>query len=331
VPTFCRHGRFLARCPICTRQAPGAGAPARRRDDGRAAASAGVRPGERSRDAPSAAGRRGRPTPAGVVVTRMARAPEDGYSSALVPGLRASADARRLAAEIAFAGARLELMAHDPPGLYAEATLADDEEEALWLLLLVTYLGPGEHGDPFAEIAAARTTWGSGENPDPDDVALGPRHAHEPGHGARSLTAYRAWALAAGSQSAALAGEATWSPQRRFARAFERLAVDGLGRDARFELLTAAGALGLLRAEADSLALGGRTPVVAAARRLFGIADVPLLERRARELSDACGVPPAALDLALWNWGDPARRATFGAADALGDPGPALAALRLPR
>ncbi len=65
--------------------------------------------------------------------------------------------------------------------------------------------------------------------------------AHDPARGARHVDAYRAWATRAGSQAAAFAGEAAWSPERRFARAFERLALPGLHRDARFELLVSLG------------------------------------------------------------------------------------------
>jgi len=50
-----------------------------------------------------------------------------------------------------------------------------------------------------------------------------------------------------------------------------------------------------------------------AARRVFGIADRFLLERRAAELADACGVPIEALDLALANFGRPDGRVTQGA------------------
>ncbi len=327
VPTFCRHGRFVERCPICTRQgpaggraAPGGGSPA----PGRRRAGASEATSARARGSgPARVGARG------VRVTRLARAADDGYRHDLVPGLRAAADARRLAGEIAFADARLRLMAADPPGLYAEAAGAGDVEEGLWLLFLVTYLGPLEGPEPFAAIAAARTAWASGERPDPDVVALGPRSAHEPGRGARSLDAWRARAVAAGSQVAALGGEPGWGPERRFALAFERAGVDGVGRDARMELLIAAGALRLLDVAPDAQHLGSRTPVVAAARRLFAIAEVPLLERRARELATACGVPLAALDLALWNWGEPERRATLAAAaaEASADPARALRAL----
>jgi len=264
------------------------------------------------------------------VVRRLARSPDDGYGHELVPGLRSSLDADRLAREIAFAAARLSLMGSSPPGLYRDALRSADSEEGLWLLLLTTYLGPLEGERPFRAVSEARTSWASGACPDPDGVETGPRNGHRPGRGARSLEAYRAWARAAGSQAAALAGEAGWSPQRRFGRAFERLSVEGLGRDARFELLVAAGALGMLRVEPETLSLGARTPVAMAARRLFAIAELPHMERRAGELAHACGVPLAALDLALWNWGEPDRRATFGAAEAAtADPGPARAALGL--
>jgi hypothetical protein len=57
-----------------------------------------------------------------------------------------------------------------------------------------------------------------------------------------------------------------------------------------------------------------------AAKRVFGIGDTILLERRARALADAAGVPIEALDLALFNWG--ARggsRATYGSAAVVDD------------
>jgi len=51
-----------------------------------------------------------------------------------------------------------------------------------------------------------------------------------------------------------------------------------------------------------------------AAKRVFGIGDPFLLERRAADLAEACQVPLEALDLALFNWGRPEdARATLGA------------------
>jgi len=50
-----------------------------------------------------------------------------------------------------------------------------------------------------------------------------------------------------------------------------------------------------------------------AARRVFGIADRFLLERRAGDLAAACEVPLEALDLALANFGSDRGRITQGA------------------
>src|SRR4030088_2120680 len=109
MPTFCRHNRFIERCPICSKTLPGnepADAPSRPRGATRAGGG-------------QASPRRGRGE--GLRVRREGRAGEDGYRSDLLPGLRASADARRLAEEIAFSSGRLAALAAQPPGLYAEA------------------------------------------------------------------------------------------------------------------------------------------------------------------------------------------------------------------
>jgi len=258
-----------------------------------------------------------------VRIRQVAREQEDGFRSPLVPGIKASAAAERLAEEIAFASARLELLAEDPPGLYGEVGTAADREEALWLAFLIAYLCPLDGEDPFAGVRAARAPWAGGEPVRLDDVPLGPRTAHDPARGDATLAAYRAWAERSGSQDAAFAGEAAWSPKRRFARAFERLALPGLHRDARFDLLVTLGQLGLHELSAGTLQLGGADDTTVAAKRVFGIADTLLLERRASELADAGEVPLAALDLALWNWNRPPRpgsagqrdRATLGAPD----------------
>ena len=159
----------------------------------------------------------------------MARAADDGYEHELLPGLRSSLDAARLADEIAFAAARLDELAGDPPGLYAEVARASDVEEGTWLAFLIAYLSPLEGDDPWASIAAARTTWASGELPMLEDIALGPRTAHDPARGASTLLAYRAWAQRAGSQAQAFTGDPAWPDQRRFDRAFERMSLPGFG------------------------------------------------------------------------------------------------------
>jgi hypothetical protein len=57
-----------------------------------------------------------------------------------------------------------------------------------------------------------------------------------------------------------------------------------------------------------------------AAKRVFGIGDPLLLERRAVTLAHAMSVPVEALDLALFNWAAP-QRATLGFAADIGDAG----------
>jgi hypothetical protein len=259
-----------------------------------------------------------------VRVRQITREQEDGFRSQLVPGVKASAAAERLAEEIAFACARLAMLADEPPDLYGEIARLEDREEALWLAFLIAYLGPLDGEDSFAGIRAAHTSWASRELPQLDDVALGPRTAHDPTRGSATLIAYRAWAERAGSQDLAFAGEAAWNPERRFARAFERLALPGLHRDARFDLLVTLGELGLHDVRAGTLQFGGPDETTVAAKRVFGIADTLLLERRASEFAAAGEVPLAALDLALWNWNRPPRpgsagerdRATLGVVDA---------------
>lgn len=239
----------------------------------------------------------------GLTVRRLSRAAEDGFRSALVPGLRSGADAQRLAQEMAFAATRLERLQSDPPGLYAEVADASlPIEDRTWLAFLIAYLGPLDAEAPFAGIDQARTAWSSGEPPALEDVPLGPRTAHEPGRGPRTIDAYRQWAQRAGSQEAAFTGDRAWTPERRFARVFERLALPGLHRGARFDLLATLGQLGVYELSAGALGLGGNDTVTVAAKRVLGIGDSLLLERRAAELAAACELPLEALDLGLFNW-----------------------------
>jgi hypothetical protein len=314
MPSFCRHNRLLQNCPICTREqavemrpvvssgAPKvalprpAGGAGRGNGGDRSTPSTGVR----SRPAPSGARRSG----TGVRVRRLERGADDGYRSPLVSGLRSSADAQRLAGDLAFASHRLTVLETRPPGLYAEVAGGSDVEERAWLAFLIAYLAPLEDGrDPFAAIAAARVSWASGELPELDGVATGPRTAHDPARGNETLRAYRAWAGRAGSQAAALRGEAGWSPERRFDRAFERLALPGMHRDARFELLVLLGRLGVSELRGRRLHLVGDNDATIAAKRALGIGDAMLLERRAAALAAACAVPLEALDLGFYNWG----------------------------
>ncbi|MEA2192616.1 MAG: hypothetical protein QOI73_2737 [Solirubrobacteraceae bacterium] len=298
-PSFCRHNRFVENCPICRAPDP---PPAARRPSGSS-------PARTARSAaPAARSSRGS---GAVRVRRLTQAADDGYRNELVSGIRATADAERLAAELAFATARLAELAAEPPGLYAQIGSDPDREEGLWLAFETAYLTPTDDEDPFANIRAAHVPWAGGELPDLD-VALGMRTSHDPKAGTRTVLAYRAWATRSGGQQAAFEGESSWTPERRFDRLFERLAVGGFARPGRYDLLVTLGRLGVADVRASSLQLSDDATTVAA-KRVFGIGDKMLLERRARELADEAGLPIEALDLALFNWAAPQRpRTTMG-------------------
>jgi hypothetical protein len=306
VPTFCRHNRLEANCPICSRKSAGAVSASRpvRRPESRAVTT----PSKRRPSSRSAGDLR---------VRRMARAADDGYEHELLPGLRATVEAARLADELAFSAARLDQLRTAPRGVYADVVMLDDPEEAAWLAFQIAYISPREGADPFAEIDRARTTWASGELPDLEFVELGPRTAHDPRRGTKTLAAYRAWAQRAGSQAAGYQGDVAWAPQRRFERAFERLALPGFGRGPRYELLVLLGTLGVFDMRPWSLHLVDATdPTTIAAKRVFGIGDATNLQRRASDLATAAGVPIEALDLALLSWSRPdGERITAGAQD----------------
>jgi hypothetical protein len=335
MPTFCRHNRFIERCPICSKTLPGhsqerrGGSTSRGSGAQRRSATAGPSRGSGAR--------RLRATDVKVYVDGRRRGVDDGYDCELVAGLRSSLDARHLAQEIGFAAGRLRALAQQPPGAYAlaaELGRGGQLEQASWLCFLIAYLCPLEGDEPFAAIARAPSLDQAPTVSDEDvqALSLGPRTCHEPGRGATTLRAYLAWAQRAGSQRGAFAGEDSWSPERRFERVFERLSLPGFPRFGRYELLVILGTLGLYEMNADSLhlaaAVAGRATsagkaeggdqVLAAAKRIFGIGDPLLLERRAKQLAEAADEPLAALDLALFNWHG-SGRATLGFCDEAGD------------
>jgi hypothetical protein len=308
LPKFCRHGTLTERCPICHAdvQAGARSTPAR-------ASASGSRPRSQSATA----------TRSGLTVRRELRSEDDGYRSTLAPGLRSTEDAMRLAEEIAFAAGRLEGLAADPPGLYAEVGAEGDLEAATWLALLIAYIGPLEDDEPFAAIEAARCPWG--ELPTLEDTEAGPRGSLEPGRGDETLGAYSRFAERAGSQELAFIADSSWSPAQRFERIYERLALPGLHRRARYDLLVTLQQLGRYPLAAPALLLTENDAVTLAAKRVFGIGDRLTLERRARELAAAASVAVEALDLALENWaraeritqgfhGEHAQGASFAAA-----------------
>jgi hypothetical protein len=294
---FCRHNRMTAKCPICSKEL-----------EAELRAKAPPRPPGTARRAAAPRARRAATPRTGALVTRrLARAQDDGYRNQLVPGLRATADAERLASALLIGAERLE-----PPGPYEIVATEPDSEQATWLAFLLALAGPDapELQDAIA-TAAPRIE---------DDVPDLPPAQQ------RAVAAYRQWAGRAGSQSAGFTGEADWSPQRRFARVFERLALPGVGRAARFELLATLGAAGLYELEPDQLQLGVEDDAATqAAKRILLSGDKMLLERRARDLAAATEVPLAALDRAFALWGDPG--AEIEIADEL--PGAMRAALAL--
>jgi hypothetical protein len=316
VPSFCRHGRLEANCPICAktqRTSFTAAKPARRSADAKPAVRPGTVSGQQEQRR-RAAGHRG----AGAVrVRRMARAADDGYRHELVPGIHATADAALFADELAFSIARLDELETAPPGMYADVVGAPDREEGLWLAFLIAYLSPLEDDDPWAGIRAAHVPWATGELPRLKGVPLGPRSAHDPARGERTVAAYRAWAQRAGSQQEAFIGDPSWDPARRFTRDFERLALPGFGRTPRYELLTILRHLGLLDVQQTSLQLtvDPMDPTVVAAKRAFGIGDPTELRHRISRVVRELDVPMESLDLALVNWNRPpnAPRITAGA------------------
>ena len=279
---FCRHNRLTAKCPICSKEL-----------EAELRAKAPPRPaGIRARPAGAPRARRsgtGTPRSGGVVTRKLARAQDDGYRNQRVPGLRATADAERLAGALLIGAERLY-----PPGPYEAVAAEPDREQASWLAFLLALIGP-DAPELQEAVAGAAPAWADGEAPDLPEAQR------------RTVAAYRTWAERAGSQEAGYTGEADWSPQRRFARVFERLALPGLSRAARFELLATLGAAGLYELEPDRLHIGTEEdPATQAAKRILQSGDTMLLERRARDLAAAAELPLAALDRGFALWGDPA-------------------------
>jgi hypothetical protein len=100
---------------------------------------------------------------------------------------------------------------------------------------------------------------------------------------------------------------------------FERLALPGLHRDARFDLLVTLGSTGVFELRPGELMLGGTDRATVAAKRIFGIGDRLVLEGRAATLAAACQLPLAALDLGLYNW-ERSDRVSLGLTDTEPDP-----------
>src|SRR3954469_9701182 len=120
---FSRHNRLTANCPICSREL---------NDDLRAQAPVRAKQAAARSRASAAPPRSGR-----LVTRKLARAADDGYRNPLVPGLRATADAERLAGALTRAAGPLQ-----PPGPYPVLAEEPDLEQATWLAFLLSLAGP---------------------------------------------------------------------------------------------------------------------------------------------------------------------------------------------
>ena len=294
MPLFCRHNRLTANCPICSRELE---AELRAKAPPRARARARVARGSRPRGAARAVRRRRH--------RALARAADDGYRNPLVPGLRATADAERLAAALARADARLE-----PPGPYPAVADEPDREEATWLAFLLALVRPGAHELQDA-IVAARPSWASGEVPGPA--------RRRPQRTVRRLPRLGGARRLAGRRRSPASRR--WTPERRFGRVFERLALPGFSRAAALRPAasrSAPPAATTLAADALHSASDDDATTLAAKRVLVS-GDAMLLERRARDLAEACGCRSPRSTAALAVWGTPGASPPHGEPTA-GDP-----------
>ena len=280
---FCRHNRLTSKCPICARELREA-TPVRHVTVRKPGATSTPKSRAKTSKGSSSSSRG-----SGRLVTRqLARATDDGYRNPLATGLKATADAERL----------------DPPGPFTAIDETPDVEHATWLAFLFA-LAP----ELYDLIDETRPAW---EDADLDAL---------PEAKARTAAAYRGWVERAGSQEAAFTGEEIWTPERRFGRVFERLALPGFTRAMRYDLLTALGAADIYPLEGDALHFADDDPTTDAAKRLLVSGDRMLLERRARDLADASGLPISAFDRGLAVWGAPTVHV-----DLTAEPAPGIAA-----
>jgi hypothetical protein len=276
---FCRHNRLTSKCPICSREQQRESTPVRHVTVRRPGATSTPKPRGTSASSSSSTPRSSKR----LVTRQLLRAADDGYRNPLVPGLKATEDAERLA--VALTQARIRLL---PPGPYPLIADEPDLEQATWLAFLFA-LAP-ELRDVIVE---AQPAW--------EDAGVDALPAAK----AKTAASYRAWVARAGSQEQAFTGETIWSPERRFGRVFERLALPGFTRAMRFDLLAALGAAGRYDLEADAVHFVEDDATTLAAKRLLVSGDTMLLERRARDLADAAGLPIGAFDHGLAIWGTP--------------------------
>ena len=162
--------------------------------------------------------------------------------------------------------ARLDTLAADPPGLYAEvADPAGDLEERTWLAFLIAYLGPLDGDAPVRRRStrcappgprASRPTSTTSPPARAPSHDAGPRHAH-----ARGLPRLGARVRLAGGRVRRRRGVDAGAAVRPRVRAARR--CPGLIAAPRFDLLATLGRLGVYELQAGALGLRRHRPVTA--------------------------------------------------------------------
>src|SRR3954467_12869515 len=127
---FCRHNRLTTKCAICSREI-----------EEQIRSKSPVRHVQVRKPGATSTPRSKATTtnPKRVVTRQLQRAADDGYRNPLVPGLKATADAERLAGALTAAVERLE-----PPGPYPAIAAEPNLEQATWLAFLIA-LAPDLH------------------------------------------------------------------------------------------------------------------------------------------------------------------------------------------
>ena len=230
----------------------------------------------------ASAARRGGAGRGGLRVSRLERGEDDGYRSAIVPGVKSSADALRLAHELAFAAARLELLSLESaralPGGRAEAVTSRSGPG--WRSWSPTW----PRANPRTRLRAsgrsgptgppARCPRSTTSRPDPGALTSRPGGGRpsrrtEPGPSAPAASRPRSPATRRGPRSAVSPGCSSAWP---FPACTGTPATSCSFRSAGW---------GSMSCGAGTLAFGGENPVTHAAKRALGIGDPLLLERRA--------------------------------------------------
>ncbi len=166
-----------------------------------------------------------------MVTGRLQRAADDGFTSALLPGVRSSQTALQLARELTAAEARLSVYGTADAGAWTTVTdLAGEPHRAFVAALVVAVASPD---GPAGSASTAAAALAALQSADPSLTALdaiadatelaqvleaGPRgpRAHDASAAALAVPAQLAQ-RSGGSLEAALAGEAGWTSERRFA------------------------------------------------------------------------------------------------------------------